>query len=450
MLHDPIKLHALIAEYKRLRELQGITPQGRGQRFNSLIAELLRCWGIDASANLRGSGEIDVAFDWNGRHFILEAKWEGVPVNTDPITKLQKRVRQRLAGTVGLILSMSGFTRDAVDDLKEGEQLSVLLLNKEHLEVMLSGFLAPEEMIDNVIRRASRNGEGYAQLQSLFEPVKPETLGVTFGQPTEWANHVLVVDSVADFNVSVLASNFSMRQSGVAELSKDAILLTLEQGVYTLDISKSSLNMFLGIPNCTRSALVAQDGAVYVVRGRGVARIKDGDFSVVGGGFIGNVCLFPGAGDDVWVFSNGHPGIQDWARPQVTLLGAALGDEQRTTINYSAACGMNAAYLGDSRFLIVGSYGLAVVEVGAQTVIRDSGQHMGLIRLSPNRFLLSSGGVDLTEFDLASYEMKPVAKLRLQGSVSELAKSAHGGGYLFAHYPKGNNQTGGAVIRWNY
>jgi hypothetical protein len=450
MLHDPAKLHALIAEYKRLRELQGITPQGRGQRFNSFIAELLQCWGIEASPNLRGSGEIDVAFDWNGRHFILEAKWEGDPVNTDPITKLQKRVRQRLAGTVGLILSMSGFTRDAVDDLKEGEQLSVLLLNKEHLEVMLSGFLAPEEVIDNVIKRASRYGEGYAQLQNLFEPVKPESLGVTFGQTTEWENHVLVVESVPDFNASVLASNFSMRQSGVAELSKDTILLTLEQGVYALNINKPSLNLFLGIPNCTRNSLVAQDGAVYVVRGRGIARIKDGKFSIVGGGFIGNVCLFPGAEDDVWGFSNGYPGMQDWAKPQVILLGAALGDEQRTTVNYPAACGMNAAHLGEGRFLIVGSYGLAVIEVGAQTVIQDSGQHMGLVRLSPDRFLLSSGGTDLSELDLASYNIRPIAKLRLQGSVSELAWSAYGGGYLFAHYSKGSHQTGGTVIRLNY
>jgi hypothetical protein len=450
MLQNPENLQALITEYKRLREMEGFTPQTRGQRFNSFVADLLRCWDIDATANIRGSGEVDVAFDWNGRHYILEAKWEKDPVNTDPIAKLQKRVRQRLTGTIGLLLSMSSFTPDAVKDLKEGEQLSVLLLNREHLEVMLSGFLAPEEVIGNIVRRASIYGEGFVQLQHLFESVSAEDLEVTYGSPTEWQKHELIVASVPSFQASVIASNFSMRQSGVAELTRDKILLTLEQGVYLFDTSKRSLNVFLEIPNCTRNVLVTQDNAVYIVRGRGVARIKDGEFRMVAGGFIGNVCLFHGEGNDVWVFSNGHPVVQDWARPQVALLGEALGDEQRTIINYSLACGMNAAFISEGRFLVIGSSGLAVIELGGQTRILRNEQHMGLIRLSTDRFLLSSGGVDLSELDLSSESVKPIAKLRLQGLVSELARSSDGGGYLFAHYPKDGNQTGGAVIRWNY
>jgi hypothetical protein len=450
MLEHPTKLLSLIDEYKRLVELRGYTPQTRGQRFNSFIAELLQCWGIKAAPNIRGSGEIDVAFEWNGRHFTLEAKWEKEPTSTDPIAKLQKRLRQRLAGTIGLLLSMSDFTPDAIRDLKEGEQLSVLLLTREHLEAMLSGFLAPEEVIGTIVRRASNYGEGFVHFQQLFDNVNVAQLEVTFGSPDEWKNQELIVDSVSSFQTTTLASNFSTSQSGVAEFTKGKLLLTLEQGIYLFDTRKLSLSVFLGIPNCTRNVLVAQDGTTYIVRGRGIARIKNGEFAIVAGGFIGNVCLFPGYGTDVWVFSNGYPGDQDWARPQVTLLGVALGDEQRTTINYSPACGINAAFISEGRFLVVGSFGLAVVEIGAQTQLLRREQHMGLIRLSADRFLLSSGGIDLSELELSTNSVKPIAKLRLQGVVSELARSYDGGGYLFAHYPKGNGQTGGAVIRWRY
>src|SRR5215213_8584543 len=226
MLHNPSKLHALINEYKQLRELREVTPQSRGQRFNSFIAELLQCWGINAAANIRGSGEIDVAFELNGRNFILEAKWEKEPVNTDPIAKLQKRLRQRLAGTIGLLLSMSGFTTDAIKDLKDGEPLAALLFTREHLEAMLSGFLAPEEVIGTAVRRASNYGDGYIPLQQLFDSTSAAELDVTFGSPDEWKNRELIIKSVPSFQATTLASNFSMRQSGVAEFTETELLLT--------------------------------------------------------------------------------------------------------------------------------------------------------------------------------------------------------------------------------
>jgi hypothetical protein len=108
MIRNPTRLQELIREYARLRRLEGMTPQQRGQRFNYFIAEMLGCWGIDARANVLGSGEIDVAFQIDGQRFILEAKWESEPVNSDPIAKLKMRVRQRLAGTLGLVRRQAG------------------------------------------------------------------------------------------------------------------------------------------------------------------------------------------------------------------------------------------------------------------------------------------------------------------------------------------------------
>jgi hypothetical protein len=182
----------------------------------------------------------------------------------------------------------------------------------------------------------------------------------------------------------------------------------------------------------------------------GVARILNGEAEIVGGGFIGNSCLFQGRNDDVWVFSNGLPATESWALPQVTLLGKSLGDEQRTTINYPPAHGINAAFITEGRFLIVGAGGVATVEPGGQIRILNRDQYMGLVRLTDQRFLLSTGGVDLLELDLATDVAQPVAKLRLQGLISELAKSRNEGGYVFTHYPKADGATAGVVVRWSY
>ena len=79
-LPTTLRLRELIDEYGRMRRLEGMTPQQRGQRFNEFIAELLRCWGLErVDANVRSLGEIDVTFAVDGTRFILEAKWEHSP-----------------------------------------------------------------------------------------------------------------------------------------------------------------------------------------------------------------------------------------------------------------------------------------------------------------------------------------------------------------------------------
>jgi hypothetical protein len=157
-----LRLRELIDEYGRLCWLEGMTPQRRGQRFNEFIAELLRCWGVDrVDANVRGVGEIDVVFAVDGVRFILDAKWEQGAVSIDPIAKLLRRITQRLAGTRGAFLSMSGYTTDALDDLNRGQQPDTFLLDRTHLEAMLSGLYSPGDLFARLLDRASYHGEVY-------------------------------------------------------------------------------------------------------------------------------------------------------------------------------------------------------------------------------------------------------------------------------------------------
>jgi Holliday junction resolvase-like predicted endonuclease len=146
-LSTTLRLHELIDEYGRMRRLEGMTPQQRGQRLNEFIAELLRCWGLDrVDANVRSAGEIDVTFAVNGTRFILEAKWEQGPVDYGPMAKLRGRITQRLAGTRGVLLSMSGYSDEALEGIVRGQQLDMLLLDRTHLEAMLSGLRSPADL----------------------------------------------------------------------------------------------------------------------------------------------------------------------------------------------------------------------------------------------------------------------------------------------------------------
>jgi hypothetical protein len=445
MIQDSQRLWTLIDEYGHLNSLQGHTPQTRGQRLNGFIAELLQCWGINAKANVRGAGEIDVGFDLDGRHYVVEAKWEASPVATGPIAKLQKRLRQRLGGTIGVLVSMSGYTTEAIRDLKEGEQLQALLLSREHLEAMLSGFVPPAELISRLVARASFLGDGFVPLKNLFESPQADELGISFSCPQEI--QTLIRDAIPGFRAEVSASSLPFGQAGVAELSSGEILVTLEQCVGLLDLAKRTVNVCSPVPSCSRNPLVGDDGDIYIVRKAGVGRISDGQLTLAAGGYCGNTCLFKGSGNEVWVFANGYPG----SPPQVSLLGACLGNESRYEINYPSATGVNATLLADGRFLIVGSAGIAIADLAGSRhlVNRDLVNPMGLMRQSGSHYVVASGDVELSELDVATLSSKRIADLNLQGSVSEIARSASGGGYLFSHYSTTGGQTKGILVRWH-
>jgi hypothetical protein len=234
MMENLAKLQTLIEEYGSLSKLRDLTPQERGQRLNSFIAELLKCWGISAMANIRENGEIDVAFGMNSRKFILECKWEENPVGTGPIAKLQKRLRQRLGGTTGLFLSMSGFSQEALNELKDGEQLQVLLLQRKHLEAMLSGFVPPNELINILVDKASFSGVGFVPLGSLFKAKPVETIEINYGYPDSITCGELVTESIPGFRADVIASNLSVGQAGVAEFSRSKVNLSDPKGLQHL------------------------------------------------------------------------------------------------------------------------------------------------------------------------------------------------------------------------
>ncbi len=180
-----VRLRELIADYGRMRRLERMTAQQRGQRLNEFVAELLRYWGAGrVEANVRSVGEIDVAFAIDGTRFILEAKWEQATVPFDPIAKLSRRITQRLTGTRGVFLSMSGYSAEAVSDMLRGQQPDILLLDRSHLEAMLSGLFSPADLLNELLDRASYRGEVQVPLSGLLIPNdNPPLPALTLGPP---------------------------------------------------------------------------------------------------------------------------------------------------------------------------------------------------------------------------------------------------------------------------
>ena len=454
MLRDPRRLQQLIAEYGRMRALDGYTPQSRGQRLNGLVADMLMAWGINANADLRSHGEIDVAFELAGRHFVVEAKWGSTRTDTGAVAKLQKRLRQRLGGTVGLIISIAGFTPKALADLKDGEQLMVLCLMRRHLEAMLAGFIPPEELIGELVKKASRRGIGFTEIEDLFERPYHSEMAPRFEHPPEIDQ--LIVESVSNFSAEVVVSALPYGQSGVAELSPGHLLLTTTEGVFQVALNDQAVSPFLNIPNCSRNPLVTPDGSVYVVRRAGVARITDGRLEIVAGGLPGNVCLSRGSANTVWAFSNGSPQVgSSSAPPSAVRIGDGLGSQTMFPVDYPPAEAHVAANVDDRTMLICGVAGITLISPADRREIVSARNNPltnpgGLTRLAADSFLIACDSVELWELTLTDGELRKVAKLKLNGSGGELTTSGEGGGYLSCCYTDKSRTTRGVVVRWVY
>ncbi len=232
---DVVRLQDLISEYGELRRLEGHSPQTRGQRLNEVIAETLRCWGIEARTSIRSLGEIDVGFSVGGVRHVVEAKWEQARADTGHVAKLQKRVRQRFAGTCGVFLSMSGYSREALADVAHGERLEVLLLDASHFEAMLAGLVPPEEMLSLLHDRAAFYGEAHTPPATLIaSTVAPQ---VTFGHPNQLTGPLLRT-APPGVTGEVLFSVPDSNQLGLARLDRDHLLVTTQHGIMAVDLAK--------------------------------------------------------------------------------------------------------------------------------------------------------------------------------------------------------------------
>lgn len=415
----------------------------------------MSCWGIDAHASILSEGEIDFAFSFEGRHFVGEAKWESTPADTGAIAKLQKRLRQRLGGTTGIFLSIAGFSPDALNDLKQGEQLNLICMDRDHLEAMLTGFVPPAELIAQLVHKASLMGEGYSKFRNLFDLSPTPKTNPRFEHPEKLKP--LVIEAVPGFMAEVILCELPFGQSGVAELRPGRILLTTSEGILLADLQSKTIESWLNFPNCSRSPLVQPDNSVFVIRRHGIARVHDGEISVVVGALEGAVCLSSSPDGRPWAFSNGTGGpvpAGAVASPPFALELTCVppAEEHLVTFDLPAGSAHVGVALGEERFLVCGN-GVAVVSPGGTDEILSSRDNFltnagGLVRVSRDEFLVACNNVELWTVDLRSRQLQKVAKLALAGSVHELNTSAAGGGYLFCHYENDHGKIRGIVVRW--
>lgn len=123
-----------IAKFSELNQSKKITPQQRGREFQKLISKVFEIAGWNQEESVSTSNEeIDVIIHKNREFYLIECKWEKKPIQPNAINHLLRKLNKR-ADTKGIIISMSGFTSGAVEEIFESTtQKLILLFGKEDI-----------------------------------------------------------------------------------------------------------------------------------------------------------------------------------------------------------------------------------------------------------------------------------------------------------------------------
>ncbi len=154
--HDYI---ALLAESDRQR---------RGYQLEKLIGALFELFDLDPRASFKIVGEqIDGAFTFQNTDFLFEAKWQNEQVSAADLDVLAGKLNRKLDNTLGLYLSVNGFSGNGVQVHSSGRRL-LILMDGSDLTAVLEGRIDFAQLLLRKRREAAQTGNIYLKIHEIL------------------------------------------------------------------------------------------------------------------------------------------------------------------------------------------------------------------------------------------------------------------------------------------
>jgi hypothetical protein len=160
------KLEALTKDYYKL--LGGKDPQQRGYQLEKIIRELFELFDLDPRASFKIVGEqIDGAFTFDATDYLFEGKWQQEPIGAADLDVLAGKLGRKLDNTLGLFLSVNGFSEDGVKAHSSGRRM-MLLIDGSDLMAVLEGRIDLIQLLLRKRREASQTGNIYIRIHEIL------------------------------------------------------------------------------------------------------------------------------------------------------------------------------------------------------------------------------------------------------------------------------------------
>ncbi len=132
----------------------------RGLEFEKLLRELFKLYDLDPRGSFASPGEqIDGRITFDGRVLLVEARWWEKQVDPREVRDFRTKVHDKLDSTIGLMVSMSGYTESATRTAGEGGRILVVLMDGQDLAPIIQGLQDFTEVLRRKLRHAAEKGE---------------------------------------------------------------------------------------------------------------------------------------------------------------------------------------------------------------------------------------------------------------------------------------------------
>jgi len=136
------------------------TQQG-GYEFQDWFYKLIDFSEINNRRPFISSGrQIDGSITIDGTTYLVELKFAGTQSDATDVDSLLTKVRSKADNTMGIMVSMSGYSYVAIDEAS-GPRSLLLLLDHSHIYMVLQGIENFGDVIRRVSRHSSQTGRAY-------------------------------------------------------------------------------------------------------------------------------------------------------------------------------------------------------------------------------------------------------------------------------------------------
>ena len=140
----------------------------RGFSLEKVLKGLFDLFDLDPKASFKITGEqIDGAFSFEGTDYLLEAKWQSEPVPAKELDSLAGKLSRKLENTLGLFLSVNGFSEDAIKTHASGRRL-IILMDGSDLMAVLEGRIDLVQLLLRKRRHAAETGNIYLRIHEIL------------------------------------------------------------------------------------------------------------------------------------------------------------------------------------------------------------------------------------------------------------------------------------------
>lgn len=146
---------------------QKLGTQEAGYEFQDWFYSLLDFSEITNRKPYVHSGrQIDGSLTISGTTYIVELKFTTDQAGATDIDTFYKKVTSKADNTMGVMVSISGYSSIAMNEAS-GDRTPLLLLDHRHLYLVLGGIMGIADVVDRIRRHASQTGEAYLQVDKF-------------------------------------------------------------------------------------------------------------------------------------------------------------------------------------------------------------------------------------------------------------------------------------------